>query len=45
MTSSEERFSEDIAYGSAGETVFSTSIVNKAGGYESCNYTTFFIAF
>jgi uncharacterized protein (TIGR02217 family) len=34
MTSSEARFPEDIAYGSAGGPVFSTSIVTNAGGYE-----------
>jgi uncharacterized protein (TIGR02217 family) len=37
MTISEERFPDDIAYGSAGGPVFSTSIVTNAGGFEKRN--------
>jgi uncharacterized protein (TIGR02217 family) len=37
MTVSDQRFPEDIAYGSTGGPVFSTSIVTNAGGYEKRN--------
>jgi uncharacterized protein (TIGR02217 family) len=37
MSISDERFPEDIAYGSTGGAVFSTSIVTNAGGYEKRN--------
>ncbi len=37
MTNSEERFPEDIAYGSYGGPEFSTTVVTSAGGFEKRN--------
>ena len=37
MTTTQERFPDDIAYGSSGGPAFSTTIVTNAGGYEKRN--------